>query len=117
MVVHRFVPVVAPKHISQCFLVPQLEQNILAPPPSQCFGASSGAKYSCASSDIVFWRVYTGDEKYRIWSVFRINLAVQIGDPRFWCPVSSGVASQIGNASKLVFYSLLFLQIEKNDYP
>jgi hypothetical protein len=48
---------------------------------------------------------------------FRINLAIQIGDPRFWFPMSSGVASQIGYASKLVFYSLLFLQIEKNDYP
>jgi hypothetical protein len=32
--------------------------NILAPPPSWNFGASAGAKYSCASSVTVFWRVY-----------------------------------------------------------
>jgi hypothetical protein len=76
MVVQRFAPVVAPKHVcSQCFFAPQLEQiflrilrhsvlarlpaqNILTPPPTLCFGASSGAKYSCASSDTVFWRVF-----------------------------------------------------------
>jgi hypothetical protein len=41
MVVHRFAPVVAPKHISQCF-----------------FCAATGTKYSCASSVTVLWRVF-----------------------------------------------------------
>ncbi len=44
--------------LRHCVLSRLLAQNILAPPPTPCFGESSGSKYSCASSVTELWRVF-----------------------------------------------------------
>jgi hypothetical protein len=55
--------------LRHCVLACPLAQNILVRPPTPCFGASSGAKYSCASSVTVLWRLARPTSRYFVASM------------------------------------------------